>query len=50
MTDDKKGKPGPKPDHLKIDGDWEEATKKLVRKEKPPEGWPDLKKGKKKPE
>jgi hypothetical protein len=50
MLDDKKQKPGPKPDHLKLDGDWEEAAKKLVRKPKPPEGWPDQKKDKKKPE
>jgi len=30
---------------LKIDGNWEEATKKAVKKEKPKEGWPDKKKG-----
>jgi hypothetical protein len=37
---------GPKPDHLKLDGSWEDAVKKAVRKPKPTEGWPD--KGKKK--
>jgi hypothetical protein len=31
---------GPKPDHLKIEGDWEKAIKKALRKQKPPEGWP----------
>jgi len=43
-------KPGPKPDHLRLEGDWEEAVKKAIRKEKPAEGWPDRKKGKNKPE
>jgi hypothetical protein len=32
--------PGPKPDTLKIDGNWEEAVKKSFTKKKPPEGWP----------
>ena len=48
MTDDRKDKPGPKPDRLKIEGDWEEAAKRLVRKQKPPEGWPEQEKPKQK--
>jgi hypothetical protein len=32
--------PGPKPDLLKIDGDWEQAVKKSLDKKKPAEGWP----------
>jgi hypothetical protein len=32
--------PGPKPDLLKIDMDWQEAVKKSLQKKKPPEGWP----------
>ncbi len=41
MAKDRQEKPGPKPDHLKLDGDWKEATKKALRKEKPKEGWLD---------
>jgi len=38
----KKGKaiPGPKPDVLKIKGDWRAAIKKSLQKKKPAEGWP----------
>ena len=32
--------PGPKPDRLHIDGDWEEAVKKALKKKRPKEGWP----------
>ncbi len=32
--------PGPKPDVLKIEGDWKEAVKKSLQKKKPKEGWP----------
>ncbi|MDB5355309.1 MAG: hypothetical protein JWN24_1762 [Phycisphaerales bacterium] len=35
-----KPKPGPKPDTLKIEGNWEDAVKKSFAKKKPPEGWP----------
>jgi hypothetical protein len=31
---------GPKPDLLKIDGDWKEAVKKSLAKKKPVSGWP----------
>jgi hypothetical protein len=40
----KKKKPGPKPNHLQIDGNWENAVKKAVKKEKPKDGWPEGKK------
>jgi hypothetical protein len=38
-----KGKPetpGPKPDVLKINGNWRDAVKKSLEKKKPAEGWP----------
>jgi hypothetical protein len=33
-------KRGPKPDTLKIEGDWKDAVKKSLEKKKPPTGWP----------
>jgi hypothetical protein len=36
----KKAIPGPKPNLLKIEGDWEEAIKKSLKKKRPPKGWP----------
>jgi len=36
----KKETPGPKPDVLKIDKDWQEAIKQSLQKKKPAEGWP----------
>ena len=33
--------PGPKPDQLKLKGDWQDAAKKALKKERPPEGWPN---------
>ncbi len=32
--------PGPKPDLLKIEGDWQAAVKKSFEKKKPDAGWP----------
>ncbi len=32
--------PGPKPDMLKLDGDWKESVKKSLKKKKPMKGWP----------
>jgi len=32
--------PGPKPDVLKIKGNWQAAVKKSLQKKKPAEGWP----------
>jgi hypothetical protein len=33
-------KPGPKPSVLKLDGDWQAAIRKSLKKRKPPRGWP----------
>ena len=33
-------KRGPKPDLLKIDGDWKDAVKQSMAKKKPADGWP----------
>jgi hypothetical protein len=33
--------PGPKPDVLKLDGDWTELVKRSFAKKKPAGGWPD---------
>jgi hypothetical protein len=33
-------KPGPKPDILKIQGDWRDALKRAMQKKKPEGGWP----------
>ena len=42
MTEgDKKKKTGPKTGRLKIDGDWESAMGKAVKKKKPKDGWPE---------
>lgn len=32
--------PGPKPEVLKINGDWRDAVKKSLQKKKPASGWP----------
>lgn len=45
MTEDSSSRkrtdrPGPEPERLKIEGPWEEAIKKALRKKKPPEGSP----------
>jgi hypothetical protein len=31
---------GPAPERVKINGDWEEAVGKALKKERPKEGWP----------
>lgn len=36
----KSAKPGPKPQMLKIKGNWEAAVTKSFKKKKPLEGWP----------
>jgi len=36
----KKATPGPKPQYLKIEGDWRDAVKLAVQKKKPANGWP----------
>ena len=35
-----KKKTGPKPDTLKIEGDWKDAVKKALHKDPPVSGWP----------
>lgn len=35
---DAKRSPGPEPERVKIDGDWEDAAKKLIRKKAPKPG------------
>jgi hypothetical protein len=32
-------RPGPEPEILKLDDDWEQAVKKALRKKKPTSGW-----------
>jgi hypothetical protein len=32
--------PGPKPEVLKINGDWQDAVKKSLAKKKQADGWP----------
>ncbi len=36
----KRAKPGPKPETLKIKGDWKKAVSKSFEKKKPASGWP----------
>ena len=36
----KKQPPGPKPEVVKIEGDWREAIKKSLQVKKPANGWP----------
>lgn len=52
MTDRKpqsdQSKPGPEPERVKIEGDWEEAVSKALKKQKPDEGWPEPPKSDKK--
>jgi len=36
----KAAKRGPKPDVLKVEGNWKDAVKKSLAKKKPPGGWP----------
>ena len=46
--DDRRTKPGPKEERVKIEGDWQEAVGEALKKPLPPEGWPkpEKKKGK----
>ena len=43
-----KGRTGPKPERLKLKGDWQKLMGKALKKERPAEGWPKAKKKKKK--
>lgn len=35
-----KRKSGPKPEKVKIEGQWEDSVEKALQKERPKEGWP----------
>jgi hypothetical protein len=48
MRESDKEKTGPKPDHLKIEGDWKDAIGVAVKRKRPKEGWPEPDKDKKK--
>ena len=39
-TDAARKAPGPKPETLRIEGNWRQAVKKSLAKKKPLEGWP----------
>jgi hypothetical protein len=39
-ADRPKSAPGPKPDVLKIRGNWKDAVRQSLQKKKPAEGWP----------
>jgi hypothetical protein len=34
--------PGPEPDHLKLEGPWEDRVSDALKKPRPPEGWPKM--------
>lgn len=36
-------RPGPRPDRLKVDKDWEEAVADALKKKRPDGGWPEPK-------
>jgi hypothetical protein len=40
MTTKNSEKTGPKPERVKIEGDWENAMSKALKKERPKAGWP----------
>jgi hypothetical protein len=37
----KSSRPGPKPEVVKIEGDWQDGVKKALQKERPKSGWPN---------
>ena len=41
-------KTGPKPDRVKVEGDWEAAIGKALKKKRPEDGWPESEKKEKK--
>jgi hypothetical protein len=42
-----KKKTGPKPERLKLKGEWQQLMGKALKKPRPAEGWPEDKKAKK---
>jgi hypothetical protein len=43
----KSRKPGPKPETLKIEGNWKQAVDRALKKKRPKAGWPEPKPRKK---
>jgi len=41
-------KTGPKPERIKLEGDWRDLMGKALKKERPKEGWPEPAKKKRK--
>ena len=41
MMTNNENRPGPKRKRVKIEGDWQDAVKKALEKERPREGWPE---------
>ncbi len=41
----RKKRPGPDPERVKIEGDWEEAVGEALKKPRPEDGWPKPEKG-----
>ena len=48
MAKKSKSKTGPKPDRVKIKGNWKDAVAESLKKRPPEGGWPDTDKKKKK--
>ena len=48
MAASKKRKTGPKPETVKLQGDWRDMMAKALLRKRPNEGWPKPEKGKKK--
>ncbi|MEE9270882.1 MAG: hypothetical protein V3V49_11550 [Candidatus Krumholzibacteria bacterium] len=49
MNKEKPKKRGRQPEHVNIDGDWQDAVDKALKKERPKEGWPEKPQKKRKP-
>jgi hypothetical protein len=47
MTEDTKKRTGPKPERLKLKGDWRQLIDKALKKQRPKKGWPKSNGGKK---
>jgi hypothetical protein len=42
MKESSRGRPGPDPERLKLPfRDWRKAVREALKRERPPEGWPD---------
>ena len=45
MKNENGKKTGPKPERLKLRGDWQKLMGKALKKKRPAKGWPKRKKG-----